>query len=176
MKRTIRLTETQLRGMIQEAVRQSLSEMGTPRQNELLYKLTGSHEYDNLPVKDASKKIDSLLKSRPKQPMTEKQIAFLQKLRNNGWLVHNSSMVYSDLAFIDWVLQNTNKIDMKLGSKVIEYAKDEIYFMSHINSFSFESCEELQQSKEKTIAEVEAAIGEPFQYDREVYNPNMSLK
>lgn len=116
-------TESIVRGIVQEAVNSALNEMGTPRQNELLYKLTGSHEYDNLPVKDASKKIESLLNSRPKQPMTEKQIAYLQKLK----LKHQSIDEKINLGWlVDKVLENADKIDINLGSKVIGYIKSTI--------------------------------------------------
>lgn len=56
------------------------NEMGTPKQNALLQKLTKSNQYDNLSVADASKKISELLAQQPQRKATDRQLAFLSKI------------------------------------------------------------------------------------------------
>lgn len=76
----MKITEQKLRELIKESVSTVISEMGTLKQNALLKKLTGSDEYANLSVSDASKKIDSLLADKGGQKASDKQIAFLAKM------------------------------------------------------------------------------------------------
>ena len=59
---------------------ETIDEMGTPKQNALLRKLTGSDKYDNLSVRDASAKIDQLLQKQGQRPASEKQIAYLKRM------------------------------------------------------------------------------------------------
>lgn len=80
-KKVIRLTENQFKQHIKNMIVETLmDEMGTPKQNALLRKLTGSDQYDNLSVKDASAKIDQLLKQQGSRPASEKQIAYLKRM------------------------------------------------------------------------------------------------
>lgn len=83
MKQTIRLTESKLRSIIKECVKKSLNEMGTPKQNALLQKLTGSNKYDNLSTRDASTMISDLLSKQPKRMATDKQKALIKKYNKN---------------------------------------------------------------------------------------------
>ena len=80
-KKIIRLTENQFKQHIKSLIVETImDEMGTPKQNALLRKLTGSSQYDNLSIKDASAKIDQLLKQQSSRPASEKQIAYLKKM------------------------------------------------------------------------------------------------
>ena len=80
-KRIIRLNESELKQYIKNVLTETvMNEMGTVKQNALLRKLTGSDQYDNLSVKDASEKISQLLDQQGKRPATEKQIAYLKRM------------------------------------------------------------------------------------------------
>lgn len=80
-KKIIRLTECDLKQYIKNVITETvMNEMGTVKQNALLRKLTGSDQYDNLSVKDASEKINQLLDQQGKRQATEKQIAFLKRM------------------------------------------------------------------------------------------------
>jgi hypothetical protein len=80
MKQKIRLTESNLLYLVESTVKRVLTEMGTPAQNSLLRKLTGTNEYDNLSVSDASEKISSLLdKQNSNSKPSEKQLAFISR-------------------------------------------------------------------------------------------------
>lgn len=80
----IRLTESRLRQIIKESVKDMLNE-GTPRQNELLRKLTGSDKYDNLSVPEASAMISNLLDKQGPRSASPKQINFLLR-RKQDWV------------------------------------------------------------------------------------------
>lgn len=82
MRQRIVLRESDLHRMIKESVRDVLNEMGTPKQNALLQKLTGSNEYDNLSTADASKKISELLQQeKSSNKASEKQLAYLKRFQ-----------------------------------------------------------------------------------------------
>ena len=85
MKKTIRLTESELKNMIAESVSKTLNEMGTPKQNAFLQRLMGNRykpEYDNLPVNKASELIDAELQrqndERNSGKASPKQIDFIE--------------------------------------------------------------------------------------------------
>lgn len=84
MKKTVTLSESELRTLIESTVRGFINEMGTPRQNNFLRSLMGDRykpEYDNIPPQQMSQMIQSELdrqkNERGQQLATERQIGFI---------------------------------------------------------------------------------------------------
>lgn len=161
----IRLSENKINQIVNRSIKQVLSEMGTPKQNAFLQKLVGDNRYDDLSVPDASKKIDQLLKKQPVRPMSDKQLAYLKKLAGNGWLKRAKSSVIK-LGNLVTQPENYYKIDVRLGSKLIDLMKNEIEFYSCLfrygpDAVSNQEAQELDDQEYSIECEIREVLGIP---------------